>query len=103
MINKMSLMIFNSNFGTMENENGGAPTIWANCQTITDFQEQGDKVGCQIGKMAVNTDNHFALSKRLNAELKAAQQPVTSIAHVGMGVANGKSTFVMKDFEMPKQ
>ncbi|MCE7733222.1 hypothetical protein LZS92_27525, partial [Vibrio campbellii] len=47
-MNKMPLTIFNSNFGTMEDENGGSPMQWANCQTIGDFQENGDKVGALL-------------------------------------------------------
>lgn len=101
-MNKMPLTIFNSNFGTMEDENGGSPMQWANCQTIGDFQENGDKVGCQIGKISVLTDNNFALSKRLNIELKAKKAPLEVLASLGMGVSNGKSTFILKDFEISK-
>lgn len=102
MNNKIPMTIFNSNFGTMDDENGGAPMQWANCQTIGEFQVNGDKVGCQIGKMSVVVDNHFALSKRLNAELKDKQAPLDVMAVVGMGVSNSKSTFILKDFEVAK-
>ncbi|ELE6596800.1 hypothetical protein [Vibrio parahaemolyticus] len=101
-MNAIPITIFNSNFGTMEPEDGGSPMQWANCQTIGDYQENGDKVGCQIGKMSVNIDNHFALSKRLNAELREAKGPIEVMAQVGMGVSNGKSTFILKDFEIVK-
>ncbi|NOH31660.1 hypothetical protein [Vibrio mediterranei] len=101
MENKIAMTVFNQNFGTMDQDDG-SKMEWANCQTLTDFQVNGNKCGCQIGKVAVVTDNHFAVSKQLKAELEAAQAPIEIIGSVGMGVVQGKSTFVLKSFEIAK-
>lgn len=98
---KIPMTIFNSNFGTMTTEDN-KEIRFANVQVLSDFAQDGDKVGCQVGKVAVVQDNNFALSKRINVELAAKKGPIDVMATVGMAVSNGKSAFTLKDFDIVK-
>lgn len=95
-MNKLPMTILFSNFGTIEENN----QPWANCQVLTDFVSDDNRSGCQVSKMPVSTENHFAVSKRLKMELDATQQPIQVMAVIGMSVVAGKTAMTLKDFEL---
>lgn len=97
-MNKIPMTIFFSNFGIID-ENSQK---WANCQTLADFESEGNKSGCSVTKMSVSTDNNFQVSKRLKMELDAAKGPIKILAEVGIGSSQGKTSVQLKDFEISK-
>lgn len=97
-MNKIPMTIFFSNYGVIDENN----QRWANCQTLADFESDGNKSGCSVTKMSVTTDNDFAVSKRLKMELDAAKGPISILAEVGLGSSQGKTSIQLKNFDMPK-
>lgn len=100
-MNKMKVTILNANYGPYETDDG-SKGIFANCQTISDFSESGNKCGLQVGKTPVDTANDFAVSKQIEAELKAKQSSIDVLATFGLGVSQGKTTLLIKAIEIPK-
>jgi hypothetical protein len=100
-MNKMKVTILNANYGPYETEDGNKG-IFANCQTISDYAENGNKNGLQVGKTPVDTSNDFAVSKQIEAELRAKQGSIDVFATFGLGVSQGKTTLLIKSIEIPK-
>ena len=95
----MQAQIFFCSYGVIEDNN----QVYANAQMLTDFTDEDGRVGCQVGKVSIDTDNNNAVAKRLAGELQRAKGAVFVELIVGSKAKGGNVVSVVKDFKLINQ